>query len=288
MRRRHWLAVTGAAALTSACASLADAPDRLLDVASGREISRADLLARLRKAQHVLLGERHDNPHHHARRGALIAELGPGAVVVAEQLPRGARVNDGADLLARLVAAGFEPRSWQWPQHRALFAAVVHAGLPLHGGNAPRDLVRQTAREGPSAWPADLRRVIEAAPLDAAARDALDQDLVAGHCGQLPAARVPAMRAAQRTRDASMALALVAAGGRPSVLVAGNGHVRLDHGVPQLLRAMAPQALLVSVGFGEPGTDATAAPYDVLWITPGVERADPCAGFHMPPMRPPA
>ena len=47
-----------------------------------------------------------------------------------------------------------------------------------------------------------------------AGRIALDQvvDLLDGHCGHLSAARLPAMRAAQRARDASMALALQASG----------------------------------------------------------------------------
>ena len=271
--------------LAAGCATPLAAPDRLIDIATGREITRAELLATLRQADVVMLGEQHDNPHHHQRRGALLAELGPQAMVVAEQLPRGARVVPGADLRAQLEAAGFDAAAWGWPLYRPLFELPLAAGLPVLGGNAPRDLARQVARSGPSAWPAELRPMLEAAPLPAAAQAALDQDLLDGHCGQLPAARVPAMRAAQRTRDASMAQALLdvlAAGARPAVLVAGNGHVRSDHGVPQLLRVARPMLRVVSVGFGEPGWAAAGAPYTALWLTPGVARKDPCAGFRMP------
>ncbi|MEN9626875.1 MAG: hypothetical protein RJA10_101 [Pseudomonadota bacterium] len=271
--------------LAAGCATPASTPDRLFDAASGQEIRRAELLATLHQADVVLLGELHDNPHHHQRRGALLAELGPRAAVVAEQLPRGARVVPGADLRAQLEAAGFDAAAWGWPLYSGLFGPPMAAGVPLLGGNAARDLARQVARSGPSAWPGDLRSMLEAAPLPAAAQAALDQDLLDGHCGQLPAARVPAMRAAQRLRDASMAQALLdqlAAGARPAVLVAGNGHVRSDHGVPQLLRAVRPSLRVVSVGFGEPGWAAAGAPYTVLWLTPAVARQDPCAGFRMP------
>ena len=119
-----------------------------------------------------------------------------------------------------------------------------------------------------------------------AGRIALDRDLLDGHCGHLSAARLPAMRAAQRARDASMALALQASGGRPAVLVAGNGHVRTDQGVALLLRALPGRPQVLCVGFGEPGWSAAGAPYTHLWITPPVRRGDPCAGFRMPPPRP--
>lgn len=281
--RRLALSVLAAGGLVTACASFVDPPDRILEVASGRELTRPELLAALRGADLVLLGEQHDNPHHHRRRGDLIAELGPGTVVVAEHLPRGARVGAGSGTRERLEAAGFNAKSWGWPLYEGLFGPVLDAGVPLLGGNAPLALVRQISREGAAAWPAELRQLIETAALGDKAQAALDADLVAGHCGHLPPSRVPAMRAAQRSRDASMALALRESGGRPAVLVAGNGHVGSVHGVAQLLPRLQPTARVVSVGFGEPGWTVDGEPYTYLWITPGVRRSDPCAGFKMPP-----
>lgn len=285
--RRAWLAGVTTSALAG-CALQPAAADRIVDVATGRELTRAELLATLRAADFVLLGEQHDNPHHHARRGALITELGAGTVVVAEQLDRGRRVGPGPDALARLQAAGFEPRAWQWPLHRALFEPLLAAGLPVLGGNAPIADVRQVARQGQAVAPAEWRELLASAPLDAAAEATLDRALVDGHCGQLPAARVPAMRAAQRVRDAALAQALVASAGRPAVLVAGNGHVRLDHGVPVLLRRLRPVARIVVVGFGEPDWRVADAPYGYLWLTPAIERGDPCAGLRMPAAPAPA
>jgi uncharacterized iron-regulated protein len=259
--------------------------ERIVDLRRGRTISRAELLEAARGADVVLLGERHDNARHHAARGALLESLGAPAAVVAEHLPAGARVRFGGDLLASLQAAGFEAKAWRWPLHEALFAGVARAGLPLEGGNLPREEVRRIAREGESALPAQLAPLLAGAPLDAAAQAALDADLIDGHCGQLDAKRLPGLRAAQRARDASMLAALRKAGAAPAVLLAGNGHVRLDYGVGQLLAVLQPQARVLSVGFLEAGEPVEDRPYTHVWITPRAERSDPCAGFTMPAAR---
>lgn len=280
-RRRLALAALASLAvpLLQACALTSPRRDDIVDAASGRALTSAQLLAQARAADWVLLGEQHDNLHHHAQRGAFIAALGPGTVVVTEHLQRGRRVEPGRELQSRLQAAGFDPRAWGWPLHRALYEAVLDAGLPVLGGNAPVALVRQVAREGLAAAPPELRALLDAAPLSAAAQASLDRALEEGHCGHLAAARLPATRAAQRVRDAALALALQAAGGRPGVLVAGNEHVRRDYGVPVLLRHLRPQARLLVVAFGEPGWRADAGAHTHLWRTPGVARVDPCAAF---------
>lgn len=282
LARRRWL-IGGAGALVQAgCATFGDADDRIFKLGTGQELSAQDLAAVLRRTDRVLLGERHDNPLHHQRRGAFIASLGITAVVVAEHLPRGARASYGADVLDRLLAAGFDAKAWQWPAHQGLFGPVLAAGQMLVGGNLPRAVARQIGREGAAAVPEELREWIESAPLSANAQAALDRDLINGHCGQLERTRLISLRMAQRARDASMALAMKGAGGRPSVLVAGNGHVRKDHGVPVILRRLAPLDSVVSVGFAEHGSPSTELPYDYVWITRGMSRIDPCKDFVMP------
>ena len=74
----------------------------------------------------------------------------------------------------------------------------------------------------------------------------------------------------------------------PAVLLAGNGHVRHDLGVPQLIAAWQPAAKVLSVGFIEPGDEKDtqarrdALPYTHVWITAAVPRGDPCAVFPTP------
>lgn len=310
MNRRLVLGGT-AAALLAACSHLPTEGDTLLEPQGPRSDPHVPhvpldnaawlrLLARLRAADFVLLGELHDNPQHHARRGRLVAELadaaqaadaalrtGPRDAVlplVAEHLPRGhTRVVDrgvrpARELLARLQAAGFDDKGWRWPLHRALFLPLAH--LPLAGGNAPRDLVRAVARGDDSSLPDEVRALLHDTVLAPAAMQRLDQALLDGHCGHLGAARLPAMRQAQRVRDACMALALLQArhDGGPAVLLAGNGHVRRDHGVPAYLAARRPDARVVSIAFAEPGAAPDPA-FDLVWITPAAARSDPCAGF---------
>lgn len=77
-----------------------------------------------------------------------------------------------------------------------------------------------------------------------------------------------------------MAQALLRAAGSDgrAVLIAGNGHVRRDLGVPYYLRAAGVRAdQIVSIGYLEaPERDA---PYDLVKLTDGVDRGDPCAEF---------
>jgi uncharacterized iron-regulated protein len=74
---------------------------------------------------------------------------------------------------------------------------------------------------------------------------------------------------------------------RPSVLVAGNGHVRKDYGVPQVINALAPSLKTSAVGFYEGGRDSgeliqsLAGRYDYVWLTDGAERSDPCENFKL-------
>ena len=110
---------------------------------------------------------------------------------------------------------------------------------------------------------------------DAAAMNAAIQD---GHCGLLPEAIVPALARAQVARDRTMARALVDASrrtGLPVVLLAGNGHVRADIGVPRHLAEFDPGASVLSIGFGEDPAPP-AGRFDRVFSAPAIARPDPC------------
>jgi len=272
-----------------------DSNDRLVELDSGRDITRAELMRQMAGSRFLLLGELHDNTWHHRRRAALLQELAGMArpAVVAEHLTRSRQASREGELLPALQAAGFDPQGWQWPLHQPLFDALRQANLPLQGGNLPAELARRIAREGAGAVPTDLAELLARTELDDPSRSSLDSDLRDGHCGHLPESRLPAMRLAQRARDAAMAQALLASTGRPAVLLAGNGHVRQDWGVGRILRTLQPQEGCLSVLFGERGSDDAATIRDSrgaathLWLTAAVHRENPCAT--MPVMRrPPA
>jgi uncharacterized iron-regulated protein len=93
------------------------------------------------------------------------------------------------------------------------------------------------------------------------------------------------MRFAQRITDLSLTHALL--DNRPAVLVAGNGHVRKDYGVPQILSSVNPSLKVISIGFLEQGSDpkdllhSVAGQYDFIWITERAERKNPCENFNL-------
>ncbi len=90
------------------------------------------------------------------------------------------------------------------------------------------------------------------------------------------------MARAQFTRDAVMAEVLRRHGrGRCIVLLAGNGHVQRDIGVPRWLGGES--ARLFAVGFLERGGgDAQTAALDAVVVTEAASRSDPCAVFRSP------
>jgi uncharacterized iron-regulated protein len=258
----------------------------ILDLASGREISEPVLAERLRSADIVLLGELHDNPFHHQARAGFIPRFANGkTTIVAEHLPAGGRVTSTGEAGSDLEAAGFNRSGWGWPLHQPLFESVLGSGYALIGGNLPAGFSKELITQGQAAMALPMARSYEQSALPDPARAQLEQDLVDGHCGKLPEKYLAPMKLVQRATDISMATALLAH--RPAVLVAGNGHVRRDYGVPQVLSALDPSLKISSIGFYENGTDrkelikSLAGRYDFVWLTDKAERGDPCEDFNL-------
>lgn len=265
--------------------------------------------------QLLLLGEIHDNPEHHLFRAGLIdAVTGPNAfgraahpAIVTEHirvdqlpaleafqrlplLPAAQHAGQRADLL-------FEHLEWQrsgWPEARMfkpLYAAILEARLPILPGDAARDRVRTLARGGMAAMDAPRSRHLALdrdwpAPL----ADALATEIAGSHCGMLPASAIPGMSFAQRFRDAHLADAMLTAAERNDgvILLAGNGHIRTDRGVPWYLRTRETNRPILSVmlaeveeGASDPAAYAPRDPHDnpaidVIVFTPRAKRDDPC------------
>ena len=93
---------------------------------------------------------------------------------------------------------------------------------------------------------------------------------------------LPGMVEAQRLRDAALARAALAAldtsRARSVVVITGNGHAANDLGVPSLLRMQPGEVVVASVGqFEETAPDTPD--FDHWFITPTIERGDPCEAF---------
>ena len=293
------IAAEGVAGSASAPEVGAASTDAALD-AAGQALDVAALAERLRSARYVLLGEIHDDAAHHRLRAALLSALladGRPTWVVFEQMDRQHNAAVAAaprDTEAVVGAGQLDKKGWAWPLHRPLFEAALAGGATVVGGNLSRAEASDVVRGGVPQAPPELRPWLVAPAAGATAptsvwtqeQDAeLRHQVDEGHCGALPAAMIPPMALAQRARDAALALAMTAAPpGVRVVLIAGNGHVRRDIGVPHYLRATAADGI-VSIGFLERRDDGQAVAdgaYDEVWFTAPVLRPDPCASFRPP------
>jgi uncharacterized iron-regulated protein len=184
----------------------------------------------------ILLGEQHDLDAHQRWEADTVRRLARGrtlAAVVIEMAPRGsgtgALPNDAGEAQVQ-AALSWQEKTWAWRRYREVVMAAVRAGVPVLGGNLPRERMRAAMGEArfdthlpASGW--QLQRQ--------AIRD--------GHCGLLPEAQWTPMARIQMARDESMARTVQAAvaqlrrEGQSVLLISGRGHSRADIGVPTWL-----------------------------------------------------
>ena len=172
-----------------------------------------------------------------------------------------------------------------------LLMVAIEMRMPIIAGDPPRALVSKVAKEGLGALPAGERtRLNLDAPLAPALQDALLSELEASHCGLIPKARFTNMALAQRYRDAHLAAALADAGAKTgsAVLLAGNGHARLDRGVPSLFGSKGLRGDVISIqlvevedGKSDPSAYMPKDPdgysaAEIIIFTPRHVREDPC------------
>ncbi len=272
----------------------------------------AEIWRTIRAGGVVLLGEVHDNPQHHLVRADLLwprleriaptEGLRPAAVFehiradqqerVAhfyEQASRNRRLRTASDLL---LALGWRESGWPAAEiFHPLYNAALRARLPILAGDPPRERIKRLARGDRSLLQEDdldLLKVSETLPQLLV--DALTDELVSSHCGAMPASAFGGMNLAQRYRDAHLAGALLKAADKhgAAFLLAGNGHVRTDRGVPWYVRQMAPgrkvlSVMLIEVEEGKtdpvayvPRAGAGKPTADYILFTPRHIRSDPC------------
>ena len=292
-----------AAAEAATRSTLHDHPliGRVWDVGQQRFVSMDVLRERVIASDFRLLGEIHDNPDHHAIQAELLESIGAHGVrpvVAFEQLDR----DFDAALTQRLATgaasaedvaevAGFDREGWNWEFYRPLVAIALRYGMPIRAANLSRSAASQIAKKG---WEALGPTRVAALHLESAwsaERDGALRDIIReGHCGALPEAVVPSLAAAQRARDATLAESLLARDRDGAVLIAGDGHVRRDLGVPIYLsaagadRVCAVGILEVEDGRESPADYARSAAlpvplYDFACFTARRTRPDPCADF---------
>lgn len=299
--------------------------NRIWDSKNRKWVSVDDVVRVAAGATHVLLGETHDNPVHHANQLTLLDALtraGKKPALMMEQFDvehqdaidnarralkqdatltgeeRRKFLHEAADAIA--TAGKLNRTGWKWPQYQPLVETAVNLNLPVIAANLSRTAARDVFRQGLAAAPVTADETFWRDTWNAAREAEVRATMKAGHCGQLPESMAPGMVNAQRARDAVMAKALAAHATRGTVFIAGRGHVRRDVGVPLYLLRNAPNERMVVVGLVEVAADKTKPedyaelqsaielPFDYVWFTARQDRPDPCAGLSLDKLSAPA
>ncbi|MBG6565567.1 ChaN family lipoprotein [Pseudomonas aeruginosa] len=252
---------------------------RIVELRSGVTLSPQQLVARLAAAPRVIVGEKHDNPEHHAvelwlaqalgeyraQGSRLLEMLDPG------QQPRvdAVRVQLGTGKpVANLEQALDWQKGWDWTQYGPLVSWAVAQPAPLLAANLQRSEIMRIYRERPPLPGTASRRDSVRLPLLAQIRES--------HCGMLPDDQLPAMLAVQQQRDRRMAERLRDAP-LPAMLVAGRFHARRDLGVPVHLRDLGAEKGAQVLMLVEAGQAVTTREADYAWYTPAQPDKDYCA-----------
>ena len=236
--------------------------------------------------QVLLLGEVHDNRAGHLQRYEELrqrVEAGWRPVIAMEEFDR-----QDQDLLnaaqegcmdAGCVIRVMDRKGWDWQQYYNILQLALDHKLPLVAVNLSRADASKVVRDG-IASSFDAKTIADyrlGEPVSADWRKAQEREIQAGHCDMVPAMMLPGMVDAQMARDVWMAKLIRDQQPRDVVLIAGNGHVRKDIGVPRWLTSYGPKLTMETIGYVEDG--AAKGQFDAVKVAPAVKRPDPCAKF---------
>lgn len=268
-----------------------------------------ELQSALTSADLVLLGEKHDNPDHHAIQQLLLGELIQSSslqLVAFEMLT--ADQQDLADALDPAEASSLESlkqalnwdeQGWDWNFYGPLLQSVVAADIAVFAANISTAMMMEAYQKSLA------DEVLTALNQETLAQ--LNHDIDESHCGLLPESQFPSMVRVQQARDARMANTILAGltaaaneetsgnlaspEGPSAVLIAGNYHIRQDLAVPNYLLAFEPglsRDQIVSVAAIEVQDESQEpaeylqsfndiAAYDFIWFTPALTDEDYCS-----------
>lgn len=266
----------------------------LLARAVAAEPARYAWEGRLRGDTLALLGEVHDNPVQQQLRFAILQRAvaaGWRPAIAMEQFDRehqpdidrarAAHPLDADYLIEQASATRGRPSAgWNWAYYRPYVALALQYRLPLLAANLSRADAEKIVQQGYGAvFDATALGELGLGQAPAGLQSLQEKEIAAGHCDALPRSILPDMARAQMGRDALMAALLQSHDANGVVLLAGDGHVRRDLGVPRWLAA-AVLGRLVSVGFLERGvSDPPPAAFDAVIVTRAAPRSDPCAAL---------
>ncbi len=266
------------------------------DSQADNSIAEDELLNRVEGVSYLLLGEKHDNPDHHALQLRVLDHvLQTGSVsAVSFEMMSGEQQSLLQELPSHRQSSleqinehlQWDNDGWNWAYYGPLIHSAMQAGVVINAANISNEEMMQV-------YGAPTAAEIEGV-LDEQTMAALEKDIDESHCSMLPESQFPAMVRVQQARDFAMAGSLAASAEQQlQVLIAGNYHIRRDLGVPNYLlnrQSNLEESQIVSLAFMEvDGASADPADYlqqfgsvkayDYIWFTPAVSDEDYCASL---------
>lgn len=253
--------------------------NRVWDVQRQDWLSEHALMDSITRAPFVIVGERHDNLCHQAierwvievlaKKGKLggvaMEMIDPSQQVLIDKKPSLYWQDLDDSRLQQQIAW---QAHWNWQGYGQTVKNVFALDKPLLAANVPNTELKALARQPEPDLPkavADFQR----------------QAIIEGHCNLLPDNMIGGMLFVQVARDKAMAKALSSLP-KTGVLLCGAGHARLDVGVARHMSVKPLSIGLIEVKSGATLRDAIPKsaneqlPFDILWFTKAVNRADPC------------
>lgn len=251
--------------------------DRIYRTEDLRELTREELYARLDDARVIYLGEKHDNPRHHALQLEVLRTL----------VERGHRPAIGFEVFAvdetstLMGYATWKPRTTQnasalpspeerlrealgwgeqadesWAFYGPLLELAREHGLIVFGIDLPRSLRARISRVGIDGLTNVERRQLYPSEFRAGAYgDYVRARLKDIHCGHGSDAYIERLYTNWRVRNDTMAMAitetLAQMDGEPVVVILGAGHLVHDMGAYARVAELSPNIEQVNLAFRE-------------------------------------
>ncbi|WP_169569276.1 ChaN family lipoprotein [Sneathiella limimaris] len=259
------------------------APDPYPSASVFDTVNSTQLAKNISSAEYVMIGEKHDNPAHHKIQAELLQTfLKPGDLVVFEMINELQQpVID--QFLANKIAyedlateLNWSEGGWPgWEYYGPLFKVSKDAGAQILYGSFPR---QKLMKQG-------MLKIARPKVLSDEQMAELDQEIRYSHCKMLPENMVRPMSNLQVIKDDLMATQLrQKKDGAQAFLIAGNGHTRMDRGVPLHLQKKGEDNIFV-LGLieeeAEPAEWELFTTYNAIWITEGIGKTheDYCKGL---------
>jgi len=280
MKNMHRLIGVFLSLALSACA----APDetRGLNAPLPTAVANSEVAVSIEKSNFILLGEKHDNEAHHQVQTAILRHsITANDSVVFEMITKDQQpvidqyLKDKIPFSDLEAALNWKKSGWpDWTFYAPLFKTAKDAQARILYGSYPRKELMGKMK----AQNTDFQSLPEGQMVN------LNVEIEQSHCDLLPEKMITPMSNMQIAKDHLMATQMlkVKEGGK-AFLIAGNGHVRKDRGVPYYLQQRLINQRILVVGIIEEtalnSEQDQFSLYDTIWTTEATPEKDYCEGL---------